>query len=299
MSILIVGTVAIDTVQTSFGKAKNVLGGSASYAAVSASFFAQVKLISVVGKDFPRKYIHFFQTRKINCKGLQIKKGKTFRWSGYYGKDINNAQTLKTELNLLAHFYPHINSNYKNEKFIFLANIDPEIQLQALSQLNSPQLIVSDTMNYWIENKKNLLKQVIKRSDILIINDAEAQQFSQQSNLIHAAKTLLDLGPRLIIIKRGEYGCILFGHTFSFCIPAYLLENVLDPTGAGDTFAGGFLGYLSQCPKITPSTIKKAVVVGTIMSSYVIEDFSLNRLKKLKKIDIKRRLKNFHQLTQF
>lgn len=299
MSILVVGTVALDTVQTPFGKAKNVLGGSATYFAIAASFFSKVKLVSIAGKDFPQKFISLLQARGVDTKGLQIKKGKTFRWSGRYTYDLNSPQTLRTELNLLSHFNPHIPSEYQNERFIFLANIDPHIQLKVLNQLKAPKLVVSDTMNYWIEYEKEALKRVVQRSDILVLNDAEARQFSQQSNLIKAAKVLLGLGPRLVIIKRGEYGCSLFSRSFSFYIPAYLLEEALDPTGAGDTFAGGFLGHLAACPKITESAFKRAVVFGSVMASYAVEDFSLNQLTSLKRKDIETRFSEFQRLTRF
>lgn len=299
MSILVVGTVALDTIETPFGKVKNALGGSAAYFAVAASFFTRVKLIAVVGKDFPQGFISFLQSKDIDTKGLEIKKGKTFRWSGRYTFDLNNPQTLKTELNLLARFNPNISSSYQNEQFIFLANIDPHIQLKVLNQLKSCKLVVCDTMNYWIEHKRELLKKVINKSDILILNDSEARQFSGQANLIKAATWLMALGPRLVIVKRGEYGCSLFSRTFSFYVPAYLLEDVLDPTGAGDTFAGGFLGYLSTCQKITESSFKKAIAYGTIMASFAVEDFSLNRLKRLDRKHIEVRFKKFQQLTRF
>ncbi len=299
MSVLVVGTVALDTVQTPFGKARDVLGGSATYFAASASFFSKVKLVSVVGRDFPRKFIGFLHSRGIDTKGLQIKKGKTFRWSGRYTYDLNSPESLKTELNLLSHFNPHITSDYQNEKFIFLANIDPHIQLEVLKQLKAPKLVVCDTMNYWIEHEKNTLKRVVQRSDILILNDSEARQLTCEPNLIKAGRALLNLGPRLIIIKRGEYGCSLLSRTFSFYIPAYLLEEVRDPTGAGDTFAGGFLGYLAACPKISESSLKKAIVYGTIMASYVIEDFSLNRLISLSKKEVETRFRDFQCMTRF
>lgn len=299
MNILVVGSVALDTVQTPFGEIRNTLGGSASYAAVTASFFTKVKLVSIVGGDFPKKYIRFFRSRDIDAEGLELKPGKTFRWTGRYTYDLNNPQTLKTELNLLAGFNPRIPLNYRNERFIFLANINPQVQLEVLAQVKSPKLVLTDTMNYWIEHHKQTLKKVVKKSNILVLNDSEARQFSQEANLIKAAKYLLSLGPNLIIIKRGEYGCSLFSDTFSFYIPAYLLEQVLDPTGAGDTFAGGFLGYLATCPKINQTSFKKAVALGTIMASYVVEDFSLNRLKKLNRKDIKARFKDFQRLTRF
>lgn len=299
MSILVVGTVALDTVRSPAGQVRDVLGGSATYSAVSASFFSKVRLLSIAGKDFPEKFIIFFRSRGIDTKGLQIENGKTFRWSGSYVHDLNRVKTLKTELNLLSDFHPVLDPDFRNEKIIFLANIDPDIQLEVLNQLSSPRLVISDTMNYWIEHKGRKLKEVIKRSNILILNDAEARQLSRQSNLIKSAKWLLTLGPQLIIIKRGEYGCLLFSNTFSFYTPAYLLENVLDPTGAGDTFAGGFLGFLASSPRITKSTFRKAAVIGTIMASYVVEDFSLNRLKKLNKKDIQTRFNNFQYMTRF
>jgi len=299
MSILVVGTVALDTVQTPFGKAKDVLGGSAAYSALAASFFGKVKLVAVVGKDFPGEFIGSLRAKGIDTKGLQIKKGKTFRWSGRYSYDLNNPETLKTELNLLSGFNPQIPDNYRNERFIFLANIDPHVQLKVLEQLKNPELVVSDTMNYWIEHQKKALKQVIKKTDILALNDAEARELSGEANLIKAAKALLRFGPRLIIIKRGEYGCSLFSRTFSFYVPAYLLESALDPTGAGDTFAGGFLGYLATCKRINESSFKKAIGFGSIMASYTVEDFSLNRLFRLKKSDVETRFKDFQRLTRF
>jgi len=299
MSILVVGTVALDTVQTPFGEADNVLGGSAAYSALSASFFGKVKLVAVVGKDFPERFIGSLRAKGIDTEGLQIKKGKTFRWSGRYSYDLSNPETLKTELNLLSGFNPRIPDNYRDERFIFLANIDPHVQLKVLEQLKAPELVVSDTMNYWIEHQRKALRQVIKKTDILALNDAEARELSQEANLIKAAKALLGFGPRLVIIKRGEYGCSLFSRTFSFYVPAYLLESTLDPTGAGDTFAGGFLGYLAACPRINESSFKKAVAFGSIMASYTVEDFSLNRLFKLKKRDIEARFKDFQRLTRF
>jgi sugar/nucleoside kinase (ribokinase family) len=299
MSILVVGSVALDSIETPFGKARDVLGGSATYFSVSASFFSKVKLVSVVGKDFPKKFIRFFQERGIDTKGLQVKQGKTFRWRGLYNYDLNNPRTLSTELNLLADFNPQLPDEFKKAQFIFLANIDPEVQLQLLKQLNRPKLVVADTMNYWIEHKKKALKQVLKKSDMLLLNDSEAREFSQDSNLIKAARYLLSLGPRLVIIKRGEYGCSLFSRSFSFYIPAYLLEQVSDPTGAGDTFAGGFLGYLATCPKISESTLKKAVALGSVMASFVVQAFSLNRLRGLKNKDIETRFKDFQRLTRF
>ncbi|MFC1632469.1 PfkB family carbohydrate kinase [Candidatus Omnitrophota bacterium] len=300
MSILVVGTVALDTVQTPFGKVNQALGGSGTYSSVSASFFSQVKLVSIVGGDFPKKSIAFLHSQGIDTSGLQIvQNGRTFKWSGAYTTELNCAQTLKTELNLLSGFKPCLPQGYKNEKLIFLANIDPEVQLAVLEQLNKPGLVVLDTMNYWIEHNPGALRQVAKKSQILTINDAEARQFSKQSNLLKAAGKLLELGPRVVIIKRGEYGCLLFSRSFSFCIPAYLLERPIDPTGAGDTFAGGFLGYLAGAGKINQATLKTAVVFGSIMASFVVEDFSLNRLRKLTKAQIQQRFREFQRLTRF
>lgn len=299
MSMLVVGTVALDSVQTPAGKVNDVLGGSAAYAAVSASFFTKVKLVSIAGEDFPEEYINFFRGREIDIQGLQLERGRTFKWSGYYGCDLNNAQTLKTELNLLSQFNPVLPENYKKEEFIFLANIDPQVQLRVLNQISSPKLVICDTMNYWIAHQREALEDVVKRIDVLVLNDSEAREFSGQTSLLKAAKNLLNLGPRLIIIKRGEYGCLLFSRAFLFSIPAYLLEKVSDPTGAGDTFAGAFLGYLAGCDKITESSFKKAVVSGTIMSSFIVEDFSLNRLKTLDKTDIEKRFNEFQQMTTF
>ncbi|MBN3038826.1 MAG: sugar kinase [Candidatus Omnitrophica bacterium] len=299
MSILVVGTVALDNVTTPFGKVKNALGGSATYSAVSASFFGKVKLVGIVGKDFPRQFISFLISHNIDTNGLDIARGKTFSWSGKYTFDLNNPQTLKTELNLLARFNPNIPEEYKKERFLFLANIDPHVQLSVLKQLYRPKLVVADTMNYWIEHEKKALKKVMQKSDILVVNDAEAREFSGESNLLKAAKALLAHGPLLVIIKRGEHGCSLFSPSFTFHIPAYLLEDLADPTGAGDTFAGGFLGYLASCSRINEGTFKKAIAYGTIMASFVVEDFSLNRLKKITKKDIQARFIHFRKMTRF
>ena len=299
MGILVVGTVALDTVETPSGQVKDVLGGSASYFSLSASFFSKVKIVSVVGEDFPKEYCTFFQSRGIDTAGLKKERGKTFKWSGRYSDDLNNPQTLKTELNLLAGFNPQLPTEYRNEQYVFLANIDPTVQLEVLKQLKAPKLVVADTMNYWIEHKKEIVRQVVKKCDILLLNDSEAREFTQQSNLLKAGESLLALGPRLVIIKRGEYGCALFSRRFSFYIPAYLLEKVADPTGAGDTFGGGFLGYLASCGKITQSTMKKATVMGAIMASYAVEDFSLRRLSRLRKREIQARFKDFQRMTRF
>jgi len=299
MSVLVVGTVALDTVQTPFGHVQAALGGSATYSATAASFFSQTKLVAIVGKDFPEKFIAQLRSRQIDTAGLEIRTGKTFHWSGLYTEDLSNPQTLKTELNLLAQFDPQLPENYTKEKFVFLANVDPEIQLKVLNQLKQPEIVVCDTMNYWIENKIEMLKKVIQKSDILVVNDAESRLLTNESNLLKAAKLLLSLGPKLVIIKRGEFGCALFSDSLVFTLPAYLLEVVRDPTGAGDTFAGGFLGYLSSRSKITDSVLKEAVAYGTIMASYVVDDFSLNRMEKLTKTEIEERLEKFRCLTTF
>ncbi len=299
MSLLIVGSMALDTIETPFGKVKEVLGGSATYSSVSASFFTDPRVIAVVGKDFPKENIKFLNSKNIDTRGIEIKDGLTFRWEGRYESDLNRAITLKTELNVFSDFKPVLPAEYRESKNIFLGNIDPELQINVLDQLKSPKLIACDTMNYWIENKLNVLKELLKRIDIFVINDGEAREISKEANLLKAAKKIIKMGPRLLIIKKGEHGCLLFTKENIFSAPAYLLDNVYDPTGAGDTFAGGFMGYISKSPKINKTILRQAIVYGSVMASFAVEDFSLNKLKTIKKRDIEARYKEFEDMTKF
>ncbi len=300
MSILVVGTVALDSVKTPFGKVTEALGGSATYFSLAANIFTKVKLVGVVGADFPNEYVLFLKERGIDLDGLQQIEGKTFRWKGEYQyDDLNAAITLETQLNVLEEFSPEIPPQYQDTEFIFLANIDPELQLNVLEQLKSPKLVVADTMNFWIERKKEALLEVLKRIDIAILNDGEARQLTKEPNLINAAKKILSLGPKRVIIKKGEHGSLMISKSRFFAAPAYPLETLFDPTGAGDSFAGGFLGYLAAHDKLDDSEMKKAIICGTTIASFTVEDFSVNRLMTLTKEEIKKRYLEIKKITQF
>lgn len=299
MSIVVVGSVAFDSVETPFGKVDNVLGGSAVYFSTSASFFTDVNLVAVVGEDFPQEHIDFLKSRNIDLLGLTRNSGKTFQWQGKYGYDLNEAQTLATHLNVFESFKPRIPSSYANCDYLFLANIDPDLQMDVLSQVDGPKIVASDTMNYWISSKPESLRNVVKNVDILIVNDAEARQFSQEPNLVKAARKLLDMGVGTLIVKRGEYGVLMFTRSSIFAAPAYPLEEVFDPTGAGDTFAGGFMGYLANTGDTSDEGIRRGIIFGSVMASFTVEDFSLNRLKRLNYSEIEERYRNLKAMTHF
>lgn len=299
MSLLVVGSVALDTIKTPFGEAVEVLGGSATYFSCAASFFSNVKLVAVVGKDFPVEYLEFLRMRNIDIDGITFKEGLTFRWTGEYNYDLNEARTIETQLNVFANFKPDLPQEYRESKYIFLANIDPDLQREVLDQVESPEFIACDTMNYWIERKRESLLRTIKRVNALIINDAEVRELAGESNLVRAAMWVMTMGPELVIIKRGEYGAVTFSNSGIFYVPAFPLESVYDPTGAGDCFAGGFMGYLAQAGRIDNCTIRKAVVVGSVMASFNVEDFSLNRLKNLDLKQIEKRYRAFREMVFF
>jgi sugar/nucleoside kinase (ribokinase family) len=299
MGIVAVGTVAFDTIETPFGRGDNVLGGSATYFSTSASFFTDVSLVAVVGEDFPEEHLQFLRSRDIDLQGLQRIPGKTFHWTGRYGYDLNEAQTLDTQLNVLMDFRPDLPPAYRQTDVLFLANIDPELQLQVLDQVASPKLVACDTMNFWISSKPEALKEVMRRVDIVIINEGEARMFTGEANLVKAARRILALGCRRLVVKRGEYGVLMFTADAVFAAPAYPLEEVFDPTGAGDTFAGGFMGYLANTGALDEDAIRQAIVMGTVMASYNVEDFSLNRLRRLQYGEIEERYRSFKALTHF
>ena len=299
MSILVVGSVAFDSVETPFGRGENVLGGSATYFSTSASFFTDVNLVAVVGEDFPQEHVDFLTSRNIDLKGLSREAGKTFHWQGKYGYDLNEAQTLATHLNVFETFKPRIPADYCASDYLFLANIDPELQMEVLSQVKRPRIIACDTMNFWISSKPEALKRVIEKVDIFIINEGEARQLSGEANLVKAANKLLDVGVKTLIVKRGEYGVLMFTRTSVFAAPAYPLEEVFDPTGAGDTFAGGFMGYLSNTGDLSEDGIRQAIIFGSVMASFNVEDFSLNRMKTLGYGEIEDRYRSFKAMTHF
>jgi len=299
MSILVVGSVALDTIKTPLGKAKNILGGSATFSAVSASVFGSVKLVAVVGEDFPKKHLILLKSKRIDLEGLKKAPGKTFRWEGEYGWDFSSPKTIATHLNVFGKFDPKIPASYRKSKYVFLANIDPQIQEKVLNQVDKPKIVACDTMNYWIENKRRYLLKLLKRVDICFLNEGEAKELVYEANLIKAGREVLKLGPRVVIVKKGEHGVLLFSQKHIFATPAYLIESVYDPTGAGDTFAGGFMGYLAKNKKCNQQSLREAVVYGNIMATFAVEDFSLRRLQKVTASDVRKRLDKFKKLTNF
>ncbi len=299
MSLLVVGSVAFDSVKTPFGEAHEVLGGSATYFSTAASYFTEVSIVAVVGTDFPEKHLMFLKSRRIDIEGIERKEGKTFRWRGEYGYELNEARTLDTQLNVFRSFRPRLPDSYRDKKIVFLANIDPDLQREVLSQVKEPALVACDTMNFWIEGKRDSLLGTLKLVDILLINDGEARELSGEPNLVKAANIILSYGPRTLIIKRGEYGALMFTHKKIFAAPAYPLESVFDPTGAGDCFAGGFMGYLSNTMNFEESNIRKAIIFGSVMASYNVEAFSLDRIKSLDYSEIESRYREFKGLTHF
>jgi len=299
MSIVVVGTVAFDTVETPFGRGENVLGGSATYFSTSASFFTDVSLVAVVGEDFPDEHVRFLQSRDINTDGLQRIPGKTFHWTGKYGYDLNEAQTLETQLNVLSEFKPDLPESYRAAEYLFLANIDPDLQMEVLEQMHKPKLVACDTMNFWISSKPEALRRVLQRVDIVVINEGEARQFTGEPNLVKAARQIISLGCKRLVVKRGEYGVLMFTADSVFAAPAYPLEEVFDPTGAGDTFAGGFMGYLATTGDLSEEGLREAIVFGSVMASFNVEDFSLDRMKRLDYKEIEARYKSFKALTSF
>jgi len=298
--ILVVGSAALDTIETPWGKAQDALGGSAIYFTAAAGFFAPVNVVGVVGGDFPRDQLSLFHPERVNLDGLQvIDDGKSFRWHGRYHYDINQRDTLLTELNVFEHFDPDIPEHYRDSEILLLANIDPDLQLKVLDQVRQPELVILDTMNLWIETKPDSLKQVISRADMLIVNDAEVRQLTEQPSLVKGAKMLLEWGPRVIIVKKGEHGAIMVDANGFFVAPAYPLENAFDPTGAGDTFAGGFAGYLAVAADYETSNLRRAIMYGTSVASFTVEDFSLQRLRTLTWDEIKERFEQLKTITRF
>lgn len=299
MSILVVGSVAFDSVETPFGKVQEVLGGSGTFFSTSASFFTDVQLVAVVGEDFPVRHLDFLKSREIDLEGLSVAPGETFRWTGKYGYDLNEAQTLETQLNVFESFRPQLPERYRDADYVFLANIDPELQLEVLNQVKKPRLVVCDTMNFWISGNKPALLKTLAKVDILMINEAEVRQLAEEPNLVKAARTILAAGPKTLVVKRGEYGALMFNEHSVFAAPAYPLEEVFDPTGAGDTFAGGFMGYLAASQNHSEASIRQAIIFGSVMASFTVEDFSLDRLRSLGYREIEERFRRFRLLTEF
>jgi sugar/nucleoside kinase (ribokinase family) len=298
--LLVVGSVALDSVATPFGKVDEALGGSATYFSYAASFFTRVRLVATVGGDFPERHVELLRGRGVDVGGLERSAGgRTFRWAGEYGYDLNEARTLDTQLNVLATFRPRLPEHLRRTPYLFLANIDPELQLEVLRQMaERPRLVALDTMNFWIQGKREALLRVLREVDVITINDAEARQLAGEPSLIRAARVIAGLGPRVVVVKRGEYGALMLAADAFFAAPAYPLESVFDPTGAGDTFAGGFMGHLASEGASDPAAMRRAVVMGSVMASFTVEDFSLNRLTRLEPAEIAERVAAFQDLTR-
>lgn len=301
MGLLVVGSLGLDTVATPFDKVEEALGGSATYISLASSYFcAPIDIVGIVGDDFPKQYVNLLEQHNINLDGLQIiEGGKTFRWSAKYHYDLNVRDTLLTELNVFENFDPIIPENLKKSKYVCLGNIDPILQMRVLDQLSDSPFVVCDTMNYWIEGMKDELLKLLKRVNVLIINDSEARLLAHEPNLIKSAKTIREMGPEILIIKKGEHGALLFTEDIVFSAPAYPLEMIYDPTGAGDTFAGGFVGYLYRTQDTNPENLKCAVIYGSAMASFCVERFSTKGLEELSYLRIQDRFREFKNLSRF
>ncbi|MEP6621167.1 MAG: PfkB family carbohydrate kinase [bacterium] len=299
MSVLVVGSVALDSVETPFGKADNVIGGSGTFFSASASLLAPVKLVGVVGDDYPLDQLEPLKARGVDMAGLEQVAGESFRWRGRYRHDLNSAETLETRLGVFSHFSPKIPPQFKSAPFVFLANIDPRLQLDVLRQVDRPKLVACDTMNFWIESRRTDIVELIKHVDLITLNDAEARQLTDCANLVKAARWIMKHGPKIVIIKKGEHGAFMFKENSVFFAPAYPLEDVFDPTGAGDSFAGGFMGYLARTGDLSDENLRRAVVVGSALGSFAVEKFSVQRLLEITPADIAHRVAEFKQLVAF
>ncbi len=300
MSLLVVGSVAFDALETPFGKVERTIGGAATYFSLAASFFTHVNLVAVVGDDFSGKDAAIFRGRRIDLAGLERAPGKTFFWAGRYGENLNDRVTLATELNVFANFNPKLPPAYRDSSYIFLANIDPTLQRAVLGQVRRrPRLVALDTMNYWIERTPAELRETLRHTQVLMINDAETRQLSNEHNLLRAARHIFRMGPRTLVIKRGEHGAMMVHDNSAFCVPAFPLEQVHDPTGAGDCFAGGFMGYLAGVGSTSDAALRRAMVYGSVMGSFAVERFGVDRLRTLTRREITARARHFQRLTQF
>lgn len=297
--VLVVGSVALDSVETPFGKADDVLGGSGTYFSSSASHFAPVQLVGVVGDDYPVELLQPLADRGVDLAGLEKVSGSSFRWRGRYRHDLNAAETLETHLGVFSNFRPNIPAQFRKAPFVFLANIDPRLQLQVLEQVEKPRLVACDTMNFWIESRRPELIELLGHVDLITLNDGEARQLTEHTNLVQAARWILDKGPKHVLIKKGEHGAFMFTRDSVFFAPAYPLESVFDPTGAGDSFAGGFIGSLAASGDLSDASMRRAVVVGSAMGSFAVEKFSNGRLLEITRADIDARVQEFRQLVAF
>jgi sugar/nucleoside kinase (ribokinase family) len=299
MSVLAVGTVAFDTIETPFGKAERILGGSGTYIALAARYLAApVRVVGVVGRDFPEEHVDLLRTRNIDTEGLvRDEEGETFLWAGRYHYDLNRRDTLATHLNVLATFDPEVPATYRDSRIVCLGNLDPTVQAKVLDQMDAPELVVLDTMNYWIEHTPKELRKTLKRVDVLVINDSEARELSGEPNLVRAARVIREMGPQTLVIKKGEHGALLFTNGAVFSAPAYPLEDIHDPTGAGDAFMGGFAGHLARTDPHDAEELRRAVVLGSALASFVVEAFGTDRLLDLTGPDLEARITSFHELS--
>jgi sugar/nucleoside kinase (ribokinase family) len=299
VKIVVVGSVAFDNVETPFGKVENVLGGSATFFSVAASFFAPVSVVAVVGSDFPKSELEFLRSRGVDIEGIEVAAGRTFRWTGRYHEDMNLRDTLDLQLNVFADFQPKVPASYRDAEICFLSTIHPSLQKSVLAQVSGAKLVGADTMTHWIEGTRDELIELLGAVEVLTVNDEEARLLAGERNVVQAARKILALGPKSVLIKRGEYGVLHFSADSVFAVPAFPLEQVFDPTGAGDVFAGGFIGALAKAREFSPATVRRAIVYGSVMASFVVEDFSLNRLRRLTNDDVERRYRQFVALTEF
>lgn len=299
MSILVVGSVALDSVETPFGTAERVLGGSANYFAAAASLFGGVKVVGVVGEDYPMERLDFLRSRGVDFSGVSSAPGESFFWSGRYSYDLNSRDTLETRLGVFADFRPVIPRDFRDSRFVFLGNIDPVLQLEVLDQVDAPGLVACDTMNFWIEGKRDELVELLKRVDVAFMNDAEVRQLSGEHNLLQAARWIQELGVRYVVVKKGEHGAILYAREWMFFAPGYPLEEVFDPTGAGDAFAGGFLGCLAGESSLDRQAFRRAMIYGSAAGSYAVEAFSVDRFRGLTSLEVARRVEEFREMTTF
>jgi sugar/nucleoside kinase (ribokinase family) len=301
MSLLVVGSLALDTIETPFGRVENAVGGSAVFISIAASYFIQpLRLVGIIGGDFPKSELDFLKEKDIDLEGLQIKEDeKTFHWHGRYSFDLNSRDSITTELNAFASFDPVVPDSFKKSSYVCLGNINPILQKKVLFQVEKPRLIVADTMNFWISNMLNELIDMMKYIDVFIINDSEAREISKEANLIKAAKRIQELGPKTLIIKKGEHGALLFANNEMFFAPAYPLESIYDPTGAGDSFAGGFTGYLARTEDLSYENMKRAVIYGSTIASFAVEKFSIERIRDLSMLEIKDRFNEFKRISEF
>jgi len=299
MSVLVVGSVALDSVETPFGKVDDALGGAGTFFSASASHFTPVRLVGVVGDDYPFDQLQVLAERGVDLAGVERAQGESFRWRGRYRHDLNTAETLETRLGVFSHFRPKIPDHFRQTPYVFLANIDPRLQLDVLKQVQQPKLVACDTMNFWIESRRSDLLQLLQHVNILLLNDAEARQLTEQANLVRAARWIMQRGPQHVVIKKGEHGAFMFTPDSVFFAPAYPLEDVFDPTGAGDAFAGGFVGYLAKTGKLDEAHLRRAVVYGSTMGSFAVERFSIDRLLEVSTRDIAQRLGAFGRLVAF